>query len=439
MKLIKTKWVFYRFMPFEYEDLEKYLNNMALRGWILEDIRGYFLKLKRIEPRKLKYSINMIDEVSFFDLRDSDESMKYRDYCEEVGWNFICERDKIQVYYSEEDLEIIDIHTDEREKFEAINKVSKKYVLLNLFIVCMMMYTQYINTIGNYDTSFLFYNFQLISLIFIGLFIIEEGLSIINYFTWRFNARKNLDVEEKVIYKGFFNSFIKVLIGNITIAAIMLYFIYFSVSEGFIDIVMILIILISCSLVPISRYFIKRTNHSSKKKREMNIIAQLTVCIVTFSILITYLNINILKVDNEAEIVVGGEEYELTIEDLGDKRIEDGHAYLDYRESILGSRKYYSVEGKLGFVSYELVKSDYEWVINYTLDKILGHWKDLDVDFEVTEENISNNIKIYAMNSGNMMIMLSKDKLIKMDTWSENLKEKEVLDIIYNKIFEKSI
>lgn len=55
------------------------------------------------------------------------------------------------------------------------------------------------------------------------------------------------------------------------------------------------------------------------------------------------------------------------------------------------------------------------------------------------EDNYYNDISIYTMNSGNMTIMVSKDKLIKIDTWSENLKEKEVLDIIYNKIFENSI
>lgn len=439
MKLIKTKWVFYRFMPFEYEDLEKYLNNMALKGWILEDIRGYFLKLKRIEPRKLKYSINMIDEISFFDLRDSDESMKYRDYCEEVGWKFICERDKIQIYYSEEDLEIIDVHTDEREKFEAINKVSKKYVLLNLFLTIIMIFNIYISTVGSYDSSFLFSNFQLILTIFMALFIIQESISTINYFTWIIKARKNLEIEENVVYKGFFNSATKILVGNINIIFTAIFLIYMLFYEIGMGIGIVLILLISCSIAPVLSYLIKRTSKNSKQKKEMNLIAHLILFIAIMVILLTYISFSFINNSNDAKVVAVGEEYELTIEDLGDRRVENGSTYFDYRESILGARQYYSVEGEIGFVSYELVKSDYEWVINYTLDKILDNWKALDVGFEVMEDNYYNDISIYTMNSGNMTIMVSKDKLIKIDTWSENLKEKEVLDIIYNKIFENSI
>ncbi len=142
MRLGKTKWVLFKCLPYEYRTLEKYLEKMALEGWKLENMRGYFLKFKKIEDIRLKYSVDVMDKVSFFDGKDCSTALEFREYCKEAGWDFICESDKIQIYCSESKEDNIPIHTDENEKYDSVFKASLKYVLLNIFIISLVLFTQ---------------------------------------------------------------------------------------------------------------------------------------------------------------------------------------------------------------------------------------------------------------------------------------------------------
>ena len=53
---------------------------------------------------------------------------QYRDYCEEAGWKYVCSKGKIQIFYTEDNLDLIPIHTDEKEKFKQIIKASMRCV-----------------------------------------------------------------------------------------------------------------------------------------------------------------------------------------------------------------------------------------------------------------------------------------------------------------------
>ncbi len=174
MVLGNKKWVIFNFLPYEYKSLEEYLEKMALKGWILENMMGLFLKFKRSKPKSLKYSVDIVDSVSFFDGKNSDSLLEYREYCKEAGWEFVCGREKIQVYCSEIDQERIDIHTDEVEKFNTIRKASLKYVSLNFITLVFLLYSQYIITIGSSDGHFLASPLSLGSLLFVSIFSIHE-------------------------------------------------------------------------------------------------------------------------------------------------------------------------------------------------------------------------------------------------------------------------
>lgn len=190
MVLVNKKWVIFSFLPYEYKSLEEYLEKMALKGWVLENMMGLFLKFKRSEPKNLKYSVDIMDSVSFFDGKDSESLLEYREYCKEAGWEFICGREKIQVYCSEIDQERIDIHTDEVEKFNTICKASLKYVSLNFITLVFLLYSQYIITIGSSDGHFLASPLSLGSLLFVSTFSIHEIIGLITFLI--FNIRGKL-------------------------------------------------------------------------------------------------------------------------------------------------------------------------------------------------------------------------------------------------------
>lgn len=50
----KTKWVLFKYLPYEYRTLEKYLEKMALEGWKLENMRGFFFEVQEDRAYKVK-------------------------------------------------------------------------------------------------------------------------------------------------------------------------------------------------------------------------------------------------------------------------------------------------------------------------------------------------------------------------------------------------
>lgn len=86
---------------------------MAENGWLLQGVKGPFFKFKRIEPKKIKYSLDVLNKVSIFDHKDTETVLEYREYCTTAGWTYICQIGKIQIFYTEENNKTISIHTDE--------------------------------------------------------------------------------------------------------------------------------------------------------------------------------------------------------------------------------------------------------------------------------------------------------------------------------------
>lgn len=195
-----SKWVIFGFLPYEYKSLEGYLENMASKGWVLQYMKGYIMKFRKANPKKVKYAVDIMDSISFLDGKNSEKALEYREYCKEAGWNFVCESDKIQIYSSEENVERIEIHTDEREKFNIIKKASFKYILLKMITAIMLLYTQYMITIGSSDGDFLASNLILGSLLFANLFAINEVIGLITYMIFAIRGKIAIDKGKKITY-----------------------------------------------------------------------------------------------------------------------------------------------------------------------------------------------------------------------------------------------
>ena len=101
-----------------------------------------FFKFKKIEPKKIKYSVDVLNKVSIFDHKDSDVALEYREYCQAAGWNYICQKGKIQIFYTEDDKKIISIHTDEEEKFKSVFKASL-YNVESIFFNILFIFNLY--------------------------------------------------------------------------------------------------------------------------------------------------------------------------------------------------------------------------------------------------------------------------------------------------------
>ncbi|MBU3105587.1 DUF2812 domain-containing protein [Clostridium gasigenes] len=433
MIIINTKLVLFNFLPYEYKALEKYLEDMALKGWKLQSIRGVILKFKRIEPKRIKYSVDIMDKVSFWGEKNSDRTLEYREYCKVAGWNFVCGREKIQVYCSENEIESIPIHTEEEEKFNCIFKASLKYVLFNFVTYIMLLLTQYMITIGSNDAGFLANNLQLFSLAIVIMFVIHESIGFINFIIWIVKGRRSLKRNQEVSYNYFKGIKIKRVIYRVIIMIGLMSLLFVIISgERF-----VLKIFASNLLMVVAIYtlmnFVSKTKYKYKKKRIINIMSYVVIIMLSFIIMNGLIFSGIFSGNRENEIKK--DNYILTLKDFNNEAIDEEALYINENNGILASTLHYSNKGKNEHLSYELFQSKYEWAVKYDFNKIMSWMKEINVKYIEKETNLPDSIKVYMNEHGHIYLMVSSNKLIEISGWDKNLSEDELFNKVYEKVF----
>ena len=430
-----NKWIIFNFLPYEYKSIERFLENMALKGWKLKSLTGIIFKFKRIEPKRIKYSVDIMDKVSFFDGKNSDRTLEYREYCKEAGWNFVCERQKIQIYCSENYRESMPIHTDEGEKFNCIFKASFKYVVLNLITIVMLTLMQYMATIGSFDGSFLASGLQLFTLIFFIMFAIHETIGTINFIIWTIKGRINLKRDLEVQYN--YNKAVKTkrFIYKTMPLPVFLMIVSMPIHGEVLAFKIIILNLLMVAAIAYAMNFISRTKYKNNKKRKLNIISYVVICLITIIIMNRIIFTGLIGDNNWYIKKINKDDYIMTLKDFGEKAISEDRLYVNEEKSFLASSLYYSNLGENIGLSYELFQSKYEWAVKYNFNKQMNSVKKINVKYIKKETDLPDDIKVYMNEHGHIYLMVSSNKIIEISNWDKNLSEDELFNKVYEKVF----
>ncbi|ATD54551.1 DUF2812 domain-containing protein [Clostridium chauvoei] len=435
MTIGNTKWVLFNLLPYEYKALENYLEEMALKGWKLKNMRGYLLKFKRIEPKKIKYSVDIMDKISFFDGKNSESALEYREYCKAAGWEFVCEREKIQIYCSESDLSNNPIHTDEEEKFNCIFKASLKYVLSSLIIILSVGFTQYISTFGSYEANFLANDMQIFLLFILSIFIIHGIIGVVNFVIWGVKGKSALKKGEVVSYNCFKAMKIRLVLNNISILLMLSLIIYMGIIGEAYMLKVLVVTLLATGLLSIIMNFISRSN--CKDKKTLNILVYVIFTVVIFIGLNTLIFSEVFSKINSRDSKIEEENYPIVLNDFNDKSINDEGKYIDEKNGVLASRLYYSVKGEKIDLSYDLFESNYKWTVEYAINKKMKWLKEINIKYIKKETNLPSEIQVYKQENRNTYLMISDNKIIEINDWNEILSEDELLNKFYEKVFKE--
>ncbi|SET82128.1 Protein of unknown function [Natronincola peptidivorans] len=130
----KTKRVFWGFFSLDYKAIEAYLEEMAEKGWMLEKVGRMTAKFRAIEPKKLKFYVDVFKEGGPLTPENTKEAEEYRRLCQESGWTFITSQDYLQFFYADGDKNPIPIQTDEVLEQKIVETTLWRGELRSLFI-----------------------------------------------------------------------------------------------------------------------------------------------------------------------------------------------------------------------------------------------------------------------------------------------------------------
>ncbi|MGL4773337.1 MAG: DUF2812 domain-containing protein, partial [Clostridium sp.] len=369
---------------------------------------------------------------SFFDGVNSDDALNYREYCTAAGWDYICQWEKFQVFSSlKSEEERTPIHTDESIKFKTIMKASLKYISLYLITALMIFFTQMINIVWHVNPYTFSSNFSLMAVVISFVYLSISIINFIYFLVYFIKGKKAIATSGEVEYPHYKTVKVKrtVELVDIIISIGIIVFLMIS-QEAYISIVVILTILY-CVINYLVMKKVSKCNYSKGKKRAIN-IGTLVVTLIIFylgivnSIFSSPLH-NDESLNNSSKVL-------LSLSDFG---YEGGEVRMNtYKESVLASYNYYSEENGDVVIHYDVFKGNYSWVSDYYSSKEFKKNYEWDVEYYELDTSMYEDYKVYKNEHGHMYIMVSSNQFVEFSTYELDIKDEEVIKIIYEKLFK---
>ena len=180
------------FSFYDFTGIAAHLTKMAEKGWLLEKMSNFGWTYRRIEPKKLTFSVCYYPKASEFDPEPSEEQRIFHEFCEHTGWVLAAASAQMQVFYIERE-DPTPIETDPVLEIETLHASAKRnfipaYILLLLLGVwsCVLFWQWFLRDfVGTLASpTNLFSGICWIAVFFLCL------MELTTYYAWRAKAKK---------------------------------------------------------------------------------------------------------------------------------------------------------------------------------------------------------------------------------------------------------
>src|SRR6056297_1844955 len=310
------------FTLIDYKAMEEYFEKKALEGWMISKINTFTMEFKKIEPKKLKFFVDIHPYISPFESHDEEAIENHRNIFEKRGWKFLLSCDKLQIFFCDEEDNIPSKKIEELEDKDILKKAFFSLEVLPIFILIPVLL---LSLGGLFPISYdkLFTNTSIATTIISPLILIPVGLYAAYYTYWFIKSRMQIKKEHPIPR----TSIKAVLIRGITfytligiISLIYLISLTLDIIGGFtFPIFFTLVPIIGFGVV----YYYKKKNYTSKRGRTKNIML-FTALLLMITMVVSIFAIGMIISNNRfVEAMLGmknelPEEYEaLKLKDFG--------------------------------------------------------------------------------------------------------------------------
>ena len=440
MKTTKRRFELFSF--FDVERIEKHLEKMAEKGWLINKIDNFGWVYKKIEPKKLKFNVCYYPNASDFDPEPSNKQKDFYEFCEHAGWEIACQSAQMQIFYNE-NLQAVPIETDAQITVETIHSAAKKNFLPSYFVLLGLGVLQEFIFVSRFlnEPIELFSNSTSILAGFLWFLIFILYLAeIIGYFRWYLKAQKLAEDGEFLPPKG--KSKLKKII-NYTILIFIIIWISDMIftQNNFIRYI-VLLVFISMMLLFVIVNAIKQVLKKNKVKKTTNKIIIIILCFVFSFIITTVIPIvGIQLVSDRAlnEENIHLDEFPLIVGDLIDVNSDDYIAERTQIKSVFLEQfetwQYPRNDDKnLPYMRYQIIFVKFKPLYNTCKNKIINqkYKKYEKIDAKPWSANEAYQLVFDDGTSENEYILCYDYKIIEIHfEWNPTEEQKQ---IVYKKI-----
>ncbi|MGO1529373.1 MAG: DUF2812 domain-containing protein [Senegalia sp. (in: firmicutes)] len=208
--------------------VEKYLSEMASRGWMIKSIilASVFI-FEKTEKQNLDFSITPYEIESAFNRKSKKEIEEFRDVTESVGWKFAAKSYDFHIYYKEKDEDLIDLQTDTEEEFEGIKRMAKKELLSAYILTPIVLFFLWINSGALLSIQGLVTDMYIFIVPMLIFALIAPVIQVIVYKVFLRKNKKNIELGNDIEYtkSNIYRKFISIFIVG-AMASVILFIIY---------------------------------------------------------------------------------------------------------------------------------------------------------------------------------------------------------------------
>ena len=351
MKELKRRLETFSF--YDHTGIEKHLENMAEKGWLLSEINRFTWVYRRIEPKKLHFAVTYYPKASEFDPEPQEGQMIYQDYSAHTGWKFICSSAQMQIFCNEEE-NPIPLETDPSVEVQTIHKAAKKAFLLSYYIllaIAVLDTALFVSRLLGDPIGLLSSTTQLSTgfcwaLLFL-LCVVELG----GYYRWRRKAIKAAENGEFLDTRSH-TLFQKIILAAAIIALIYVFINLISVGNRMMLTIYTLMLAYMITLIVVVNA-VKKFMKRKKASRTANLTVTLVVDFVLAFAMMAAITFGTLKASQAGLFNPGAETYEhngstwiiyqdelpLSVEDLQDIKFDGYIRENRHSESIFLGQK----------------------------------------------------------------------------------------------------
>lgn len=180
------------FSLYEWEQIARYLEEMASEGWLLDKAGNMIWRFKRVPPQKLHFEVVFFPDASGFDPGPTEDLQAMAEYCARDGWTLLAQWGQTQVFMNDRE-DPVPIETDPVIQVKILHKAMKRTMLPAYFLLLAIILLQFgmrLWDLKKYPIETLSNGFYLGNLPFWVLLLASIGYEIGFYFHWIARARR---------------------------------------------------------------------------------------------------------------------------------------------------------------------------------------------------------------------------------------------------------
>lgn len=202
--MMKEKNTLKKFMMFRYTDLKtmcEYLEDMSEKGWALKSMSSFMVEFERIELRKVRYAVELLDTVSAYSDEISENEQEYIDMCEQAGWEFVCNKRQMYIFRTEDE-NAPEIVSDSEDKLHNIKTgMLKSYFLWWCIFLAWFLFVL-LSTVTTYWAigSYIELSYRIMTVFILIILVLIIYVQILVFWRWSIKAKKALDNDNTIPY-----------------------------------------------------------------------------------------------------------------------------------------------------------------------------------------------------------------------------------------------